>query len=114
MKNIKRILALMLMIVVVMSVAGCHPKNEIAVTIGDLEFTSAYYMCALVTADSEAKSKVNESLTEEEQNSGEEIDYYSKKIDDKDYVKWVEDTAIEQLKKIAAYKTLCKENKLEL
>ena len=43
-----------------------------------------------------------------------DIDYYSKKVEDKDFVKWVEDTALENLKKIAAYKTLCEENKLEI
>ena len=67
-------------------------------------------MCALINADSEAKSKVKESLSDS--GSKTDIDYYSKKVEDKDFVKWVEDTALENLKKIAAYKTLCEENKL--
>lgn len=113
MKNFKKIIALALVLLMVLSFTGCHKKDEIAVTVGDVEFTSAYYMCALINADSEAKNKVYEELTEEEQSSG-EIDYYSKKIDKKGFVEWVEDTAIETLKKIAAYKTLCKENKVEL
>ena len=71
-------------------------------------------MCALINADSEAKTKVQEELSEDEQSGTEEIDYYSKKIDKKDYVKWVEDKAMESLKTIAAYKLLCKENKLEI
>ena len=112
MKIFRRLIALVLILMMVLSFSGCHKKNEIAVTIGDVEFTSAYYMCALVNADSEAKSKVYEELSEEEQQT--EIDYYSKKIDKKDFVEWVEDTAINNLKKIAAYKTLCKENKIEL
>ena len=57
MRNIKRIIALALGLLMALSFAGCHKKNEIAVTIGDVEFTSAYYMCALVNADSEAKGK---------------------------------------------------------
>lgn len=114
MRNLKRIIALALVFLMVASFAGCHKKDEIAVTIGDIEFTSAYYMCALINADSEAKSKIQEELSEDEQSSSEEIDYYSKKIDKKDYVEWVEDTAMETLKTIAAYKTLCKENKLEI
>lgn len=114
MKNFKRIIASVLTVLMVLTVAGCHKKDEIAVTVGDVEFTSAYYMCALINADSEAKTKINESLSEEDQSSSGSIDYYSKKIDKKDYVEWVEDRAIENLKTIAAYKTLCKENKIEL
>lgn len=112
MKNIKRILAAALVLIMAMSAAACHKKDEIAVKIGDVEFTSAYYMCALINADIEAKSKVKEGLSEEE--TAEDVDYYSKKIEDKDYVTWVEDTAMDYLKGIAAYKTLCKENDLEV
>ncbi len=112
MKNVKRVFALALVLVMALAVAACHPKDEVAVKIGDLEFTSAYYMCALINADSEAKSKVQEELSEDE--STEDVDYYSKKIDDKDFVTWVEDTAMDSLKEIAAYKTLCKENNLEI
>lgn len=116
MKNIKQIFAAVLAAAMALSFTACsiHKKDEIAVTVGDVKFTSAYYMCALINADSEAKNRIYEELSDEEKNSGEEIDYYSHKIDDKDYVDWVEDTAMDNLKKIAAYKTLCKENKLEL
>ena len=114
MKTIKRIAALVLVAAMVLSLAACHKKNEIAVTVGDVEFTSAYYMCALIGADSEAKSLVYESLTDEEKNGYETPDYYSKKVEDKDFVTWVEEKAMSDLEKIAAYKTLSKENKLEL
>ena len=113
MRNVKRIIAAFLLAIMALTVTGCHKKNEIAVTAKDVEFTSAYYMCALVNADSEAKSKVQENLTEEEQ-SAEEIDYYSKKIEDKDYETWVKDKALDTLKEIAAYKLLCAENKVEI
>ncbi len=112
MKNIKRVFALALVLVMALTVTACHKKDEIAVKIGDVEFTSAYYMCALINADSEAKAKVQEELSEDESTG--DVDYYSKKIDDKDFVSWVEDTAIDYLKEIAAYKTLCKENDLEI
>ena len=79
MKNFKRIIALALVFLMAVSFVGCHKKNEIAVTVGDVEFTSAYYMCALINADSEAKTKVQEELSEDEQSSTTEIDYYSKK-----------------------------------
>ena len=112
MKNVKRLFALALVLVMALSIAACHKKDEVAVKIGDVEFTSAYYMCALINADSEAKSKVQEELSDDE--SIDDVDYYSKKIDDKDFVTWVEDTAMDSIKEIAAYKTLCKENNLEI
>lgn len=113
MKNIKRIIAIALVLIMALSITACHKKDEIAVSVKDVDFTSAYYMCALINADSEAKSKVQEELTEEESKQT-EIDYFSKKIDGKKYETWVKDRAIESLKEIAAYQLLCKENKVEL
>lgn len=112
MKNIKRILSFITVITMLLTVTGCHKKNEIAIKAKDLEFTSAYYMCSLITADSLAKSKINENLTEEE--AQKEVDYYSQKIDGKKFEKWVKDEALDSIKEIAAVKLLCKENKLEL
>ena len=108
----KKAIAAVSVMLIALTAAACHPKDEVAVTVGDVKFTSAYYMCALINADSQAKSKVKESLSDDK--SSTDVDYYSKKVDDKDFVKWVEDTALETLKEIAAYKTLCKENKLEI
>lgn len=120
MSLIKKIAAIMLAVMMVMSVAACHPKDEVAVTVDGVEFTSAYYMCALIFADSEARSKVDEKLAEEKKDdeetstSTEKVDYYKQKIDKKKFVDWVEDRAIESLKQIAAYKIKCKEEKVEL
>lgn len=113
MKNIKRIIACALIFVMALTFTACHKKDEIAVSVDDIKFTSAYYMCALINADSEAKTKVQEELSEEE-SSSEEIDYFSKKIDGKKYETWVKDQALASLKEIAAYKLLCKENKVEI
>lgn len=112
MKTLKRIFACVIVLIMALTVSACHKKDEIAVKAGDVEFTSAYYMCALINADSEAKTKVQEELSDEE--SSTEIDYYSKKIDGKKYETWVKDQALENLKEIAAWKLLCKENKVEL
>ncbi len=112
MKIFKKLSALVLICILALSATGCHKKNEIAVEIDGFKFTSAYYMCALINAKSEAQAKVYEDLSEEEQNS--EIDYYSKKIDKKSFVDWTEDRAIETLKEIAAYKSLCKKADIKL
>ena len=113
MKIMKRLIAAVLAAFMTLTFTACHKKGEIAVSAKDFDFTSAYYMCALINADSEAKSKVQENLTEEEA-SAESINYYSKEIDGKKYETWVKDQALANLKEIAAYKILCKENKVEL
>lgn len=112
MNILKKIAAAILVGVMALSVVGCHKKNEIAVTINGFEFTSAYYMCTLINANMEAQSKVQESLSADE--STEEINYFSKKIDGKKYETWVKDRAIEMLKEIATYKSLCKDAKITL
>lgn len=110
----KRIIAIVLVAMLALSFAGCHKKGEIAIKVDGVEFTSAYYMCALVNADSTAKSMAQESLTDDEKSGKTEIDYFSKKIEGKNFVDWVEETALDNIKTIAAYKLICKENDLKL
>ncbi len=113
MNTLKRIFALTLSLALMVTCfAGCHKKGEIAVKIGDIEFTSGYYACALVFADTEARSKVEENLTEEE--SSGEIKYWNYKIEDTDYSEWVEKTTLDNLKELAAVKTLCAKAELKL
>ena len=44
MKIIKKLSAVMMSLAILLSFAGCHKQGEIAVTVGDWEFTSAYYV----------------------------------------------------------------------
>ena len=155
MKLIKKISAVVLVAVMALSVTACHKKGETAVKIGDVEFSSAYYMCALINADMEGQQKVSEKqqqasseaaaqtesasetssteassseettssevteaseevvLPETASTSSEEKIYLKAKIGGKEYSQWAKDKAIESLKKIAAYKIKCKENKAE-
>lgn len=118
MKVIKKITALLLVALMVFSLSACiHKKDEIAVKIGDVEFTSAYYMCAMLNANAEAKQKISEDdeqLSDTELAGTEEIDYFSKTIDKKSFSSWVKDRTLELLKEIAVYKTACDENELNL
>ncbi len=114
MKILKKITAAVIICLMAASLIGCHPKDEIAVTIDGQKYTSAYYMCAMLNAYTEAQNLVYNSLSEEELSSSTEIDYLSKKVEDKDFSTWVKDAAIQSLKEISYYKSLCKENKLEL
>lgn len=119
MKLLKKITAAVLAGLFMLSASACHRKNEIAVTVGDVEFTSAYYMCAMIYADMEARQKVddsksNENDSESSDTSSEETDYSKEKIDGVDFSKYVKEETLKSLKQIAAYKMLCKENELEL
>lgn len=113
MNILKRLFAMMLTLALIVTCfAGCHKKGEIAVKIGDIEFTSGYYACALVFADTEARAEVEAGLSEDE--LSEEVKYWKHKIDDTDYTEWVENTTLDTLKELAAIKTLCAENDVEL
>ena len=115
MKMIKKITALLLVAVMALMLGACHKKNETAVTVDGFKFTSAYYLCALINADSEAKTKAQEIAEKDDKiDTSKEDYYYSVKIDKKDYTTWVKDRALEMLKEIAAYKSKCKGAKLEL
>ncbi len=113
MKILKKFLSIALALLLLLSFAGCHAKGEIAVKAGDMEFTSAYYLCALIFADMEARSIVESDMAEEIE-EGKEINYYKQKVEDTDYVKWVEEKALHTIKAVAAYKTLCTEKKVEI
>jgi hypothetical protein len=101
----------------VFSFAACHEKGETAVTVkyGDKTetFTSAMYLCALMNADSEASSKVQEILDEKKVKQEDITDklFYSQKIDNKDYYTWVKDRAKELITEYAAFKFLCEDAK---
>ena len=113
MNILKRLFALVLTLALIITCfTGCHKKGEIAVKIGDIEFTSGYYACALVFADTEARAKVEEGLSEEELKK--EIKYWNHKIDKTDYTEWVEKSTLDTLKELAAIKTLCAKNDVKL
>ena len=119
MNILKKVAALLLVGIMVFSFAACHEKDETAVTVkyGDKTetFTSAMYLCALMNADSEASSKVQEILADKDVKNEDITDklFYSQKIDNKDYYTWVKDRAKELITEYAAYKFLCADAKVE-
>lgn len=113
MKFTKRFTAVLMVVLMVFGFTACHKKNETAVKIGDLKFTSGYYACVLFFTDSQARSKVETKL-EEDGKSTDDVNYYKQKIDGKNYVDWVKEETLNTIKKIAAAKLYCKENKLSL
>lgn len=117
MKNVTRLLAVLMAVFMVLSVAACHPKDETALTVDGNKITSALYMYALIEADSEARSEIDTAAAEKNTSSGTTAttpDYYAEKIDGKSFTEWVKARAIEICQDIALYENLCEENKIEL
>lgn len=120
MKLSKKLLAAVLAVLMVLSISACHPKDEIALTIGDVEITSALYMYALLEADSAARSQIDAEASAAASSSNsaslvtEAIDYHSKEIEGKKFSDWVKDTAITRCREIAFYESICKEKGLTL
>lgn len=106
MKTFARVLALMLAALLAFGcLAACHGKDAVVATYAangkTYSLTSGQYAYLLLVADQEARSKVSEELTDAEKNAadnGTEIDVFSKTLDDKDYVTWVKDRAVELIR----------------
>lgn len=111
MKLIKNILSIALVLIMALSVTACHKKNEIAVTVNGFEYTSAYYMCALINAYSEGQNQVITALGDK---ATADLDYFKQSIAGKKFDKWVKDRAIDILEEIGTYQKLCKDAKIEL
>ncbi len=111
----KRLFALVLSLALMVAVfAGCHEKGEIAVTIGGNEFTSGYYACALVYADTEARNRVLEENMSEDGTMPADFEYWDYDLDKTDYVEWVKNRAVDNLKQIAAVIEICEQKKISL
>ncbi len=111
MKLIKNILSIALVLIMALSAAACHKKDEIAVTVNGFDYTSAYYMCALINAYSDGQVEVQNALGDKFKA---DTDYFKQKIDGKKFEEWVKNRAIEILEEIGTYQKLCKDAKIEL
>lgn len=119
MKTLKKVLALCLTVVMVLSFAACHQKNEVAVKSGDNTFTSAFYMCALINADMAARTKIDEAKAEKNTSTSSTTsttttDYFAEKIDDKPFEQYVKESALNTLKRFVYAKKMCEENKITI
>ena len=92
MKIFKKAVALLLCVAFIFTLAACHGKDEVAISSGDYEITSAMYSYYLVTADGEAKAKVDESADTEAKG----FSYYKQTIDGKKFEDYVKDLALEK------------------
>ncbi|MBQ7288800.1 MAG: hypothetical protein IJW78_03615 [Clostridia bacterium] len=113
MNMLKKLTALIMVAAVCFGLVGCHPKNEVALSVGGKDYTSAFYMCALLQADGEAKSKIDEAYEEKDKDTA-DIDYYKEKIDKKSYEDWVKDRAVELCRIYAYVETMCDEKEIKI
>lgn len=126
MKTIKRtVCAVLALILIACTFSGCHQQGEVAMTFGEgsskVEITSALYLCNLIQAYQEGMSEVDAALAETEESeetaedtAEEQVDYLKQKIDGKDFTEWVEEKAMENLKKYAAVQTAIKDSGVTL
>ncbi len=92
MKILKKAVALLLAAIMLFTLAACHGKDEVAISSGDYEITSAMYSYYLVIANDEAKAKVEESAD----TTAENFSYYKQTIDGVKFEDYVKDLAIEK------------------
>ncbi len=115
MKNLKKFLAFAIVGVMVFSFCGCHKKGETAIKVGNLKYSSAYYMCALIEADMNARQQIdNKAQSDSKIDTSKEGYYYKQKIDGKSFETYVKETALGIIKENAAYKIKCDEAKLKI
>lgn len=105
----KRISLVLLSVFLIFALCACHAKDEIAVTVADVEITSGAYANMLLYADTEAKSKVEENLTSQGATDLTNVKYFSQKIDGVIYTDWVKQRAIEHCKRFAMVEIKAKE-----
>lgn len=111
----KKIAAFVTAAAICFGLVGCHPKNEVALTIGGIDYTSSFYMCALLQADGEAKGKIQEAYQEEDEDADvTDIDYYKEKIDGEKFEDWVKARALELCRTYAYVETICDEKDIKI
>lgn len=118
MKITKKIIAAVLSGCIILSLCGCHGKDEVALTINDTEITSALYLNALLEADSEARQRVDEEIasknTSSDNENTKETDYFAQKVDGLSYSDYVVSKTIERCKEYVFYQELVEDKKIKL
>ena len=112
MKMLKKTLAVVLAIVFVLSLAACHPKDEVAVSTGDYTLTSAVYSYYLTMADRSAKYTISTSDSYNTQDPN--FDLYKQTIDGKSYEDYVKAQALEDCYRYLTIAKLAAESKVSL
>lgn len=116
MKTFKKIISLALVAVLALTLCACHGKDEVAVTVNDMDIPAGLYLTALVDADLEARQRVDEQLADSKDESKEntETDYYAQSIDGSSFVDYVKYKALQRCKEFAFYQGLADKGTIKL
>ena len=112
MKIFKKAVALLLVAIFAVSLTACHPKDEVAVSVGDYKITSAMYSYFLIAADNEARNIIDSDTKINKQ--AENFSYYNQKIQNKPFETYVKDLALENCLNHIALLKLCNEAGVKL
>ncbi len=122
MKKLSKLLALVLAVLMLTTAfVGCHEQGEVAFTIGESEFTSAFFSCTQFFAANTARSAIDAYISENKLNA--ENVNYEKYYFDKDgnvaktgtdYETFVREQAIKTLRKNAALDAFMKEANIKV
>ncbi len=112
MKMFRKLTALLLALAVMLTLAACHPKDEVAISVGDYKITSAMYSYFLTLADSEAKTLINNDEKIDTKAKG--FSYLKQKIGDKTFEEYVKEAALNKCLRYITLEKLCAEKKYEL
>ena len=102
------------MVLSLFSLTACHSQNEVAVTIGDVEIPTSLYLCFLIQADSEARTKIVQAHEDDAEFNPDTVDFSKEKIDDIDFDTWAKNRAKETVTEYGTYQKIFKENEIKL
>ena len=103
----KKSVAILLAVAFIFTLSACHPKDEVAISAGDYEITSAMYSYFLVAADNEAKTLIKNAGTYDTTATG--FKYIDQTIDGKSYTDYVKEKALEACLRYITIVKLCDE-----
>lgn len=120
----KKLASAALVLTLLVSFAGCHPANEVAMTIGGVDISSGMYMCFLIQADSEGRDAVDAAVSEtasdassssaSSSSASSTTNYYKETLEETDFTEWVRNRAREAAVEYATYIKLYNERGLTL
>lgn len=126
MSKMKKTLAVLLAAALLLTCSACSfgKDTRIAMTIGDTDIPAGLYTLFMIDAQQEAINKINEADSTDSEDATEASsetteatkapDYYSLKVENKDFSEWVQEKAVESCKKYVAVNNLFTELSLTL
>ncbi len=110
MKMLKKIIAAVMVCCMLVTMCACHGKDEVAVTVDGIEIKSGLYLAAMVFADMDARTIVDNNLASQAEANGttvtEETDYSEQTVEGMAYDEYVKSQTLKFCKEYAAIKKL--------